>query len=465
MKTMNDKRIHLLVEDMLPLYCDDLLNSENRQLVEDHLKECPECRKQLTALQQTDLEEQDHDIPVPHSGEVFDQIRRRRRRMTGAISICLLCIAVLLGLLAQRSKPVPLSLFQFDLQMSQEDERLQIRLEEIIQPDSAGEPSGKSFVMKEERKNGVLNLLPYAAENGLLQTVLDVDTAGLKEIRLGRSIIWQNGEIIPPGLDAAYTFIPDAYPVGQEELNRAMQAIYYLGGSSAYQRADSRISSSTDGFSWIFTLPDCVKTPAGQEQYSCAGKKSMEYLQTLALLMLGLPDGPTSVTFEIPRLDTSRTWNESDLYKYGSGFIFPYSSVSEMARFADALGWQADSQSLAAGSAPKFACSVFEPSYRLINKTGQNFSTVSWKLQKGPEETAFQGQMADFAANRELQISGIGADGTGLFEDPKTVYTLQIYGPDQQLLAQTELHAYEYNIELCKEGSRFFLEKPVLYQP
>ena len=34
-----------IIEDLLPLYVDDAVSEDSRQLVEEHLKECASCRK------------------------------------------------------------------------------------------------------------------------------------------------------------------------------------------------------------------------------------------------------------------------------------------------------------------------------------------------------------------------------------------------------------------------------------
>ena len=34
-----------IIEDLLPLYVDDMVSEDSRQLVEEHLKTCPACRK------------------------------------------------------------------------------------------------------------------------------------------------------------------------------------------------------------------------------------------------------------------------------------------------------------------------------------------------------------------------------------------------------------------------------------
>lgn len=39
-----------IIEDLLPLYIDDMVSEDSRQLVEEHLKECASCRKMLDEM-------------------------------------------------------------------------------------------------------------------------------------------------------------------------------------------------------------------------------------------------------------------------------------------------------------------------------------------------------------------------------------------------------------------------------
>lgn len=40
-----------IIEDLLPLYVDDIVSEDSRQLVEEHLRECPACRKMQEEMQ------------------------------------------------------------------------------------------------------------------------------------------------------------------------------------------------------------------------------------------------------------------------------------------------------------------------------------------------------------------------------------------------------------------------------
>ena len=39
-----------IIEDLLPLYIDDMVSEDSRQLVEEHLKECTTCQKMMEEM-------------------------------------------------------------------------------------------------------------------------------------------------------------------------------------------------------------------------------------------------------------------------------------------------------------------------------------------------------------------------------------------------------------------------------
>ena len=46
-----------VIRDLLPLYADDACSKKSRELVEEHLQECPTCSDLLHKLQETEIEE------------------------------------------------------------------------------------------------------------------------------------------------------------------------------------------------------------------------------------------------------------------------------------------------------------------------------------------------------------------------------------------------------------------------
>ena len=63
-----------IIEDLLPLYADEVCSEESRALVEEHLEECPACREKLTILKDTtDIK---GDIrPLKNVGKWLEKLR------------------------------------------------------------------------------------------------------------------------------------------------------------------------------------------------------------------------------------------------------------------------------------------------------------------------------------------------------------------------------------------------------
>ena len=45
-----------VIRDLLPLYTDEACSEKSRDLVNEHLQECPSCRDMLKKLQKTEIE-------------------------------------------------------------------------------------------------------------------------------------------------------------------------------------------------------------------------------------------------------------------------------------------------------------------------------------------------------------------------------------------------------------------------
>ena len=44
---------HNVIKDLLPLYIDDVLSDSSRQIVDEHLDECEDCREYLNDLKES----------------------------------------------------------------------------------------------------------------------------------------------------------------------------------------------------------------------------------------------------------------------------------------------------------------------------------------------------------------------------------------------------------------------------
>lgn len=89
-----------IIEDLLPLYVDDMVSEDSRKLVEEHLKECPSCRKmqeemikenRLSAAENRSNSEKTNKTEA----ESLKKIRRRirKKRIASVILAVILVVA------------------------------------------------------------------------------------------------------------------------------------------------------------------------------------------------------------------------------------------------------------------------------------------------------------------------------------------------------------------------------------
>lgn len=84
-----------VIQDLLPLYEDDCCSAQSRKIVEDHLAQCPDCRKKSSAYRS--LSVQSFPLTDPEADADLKNIRRGVRKITrwkrvGVASLCLLLL-------------------------------------------------------------------------------------------------------------------------------------------------------------------------------------------------------------------------------------------------------------------------------------------------------------------------------------------------------------------------------------
>lgn len=79
-----------IVNDLLPLYIDDVLSDDSRQFVEEHLSSCDKCKKQLEEMK-TDV------TALPKDKDIKPFKKIRRKLITRLILIVVLAVALVAG--------------------------------------------------------------------------------------------------------------------------------------------------------------------------------------------------------------------------------------------------------------------------------------------------------------------------------------------------------------------------------
>ena len=80
-----------IVQDLLPLYIDEVVSKESNDFIEKHLQECKQCKEMLNLLKQ---EEQVSNIDEKEAIQKFHKKLRYKNLKT--LIITLLCIIIIL---------------------------------------------------------------------------------------------------------------------------------------------------------------------------------------------------------------------------------------------------------------------------------------------------------------------------------------------------------------------------------
>lgn len=99
-----------VIRDLLPLFADDVCSGRSRELIEEHLQECPDCSAMLEKLRthkiETDLQEEKEQV-IEYQAKRF----RRRSATVGSVVSSLFMIPVVVCLIVNLASGSPLGWF------------------------------------------------------------------------------------------------------------------------------------------------------------------------------------------------------------------------------------------------------------------------------------------------------------------------------------------------------------------
>ncbi|MBR6186698.1 MAG: zf-HC2 domain-containing protein [Clostridia bacterium] len=99
-----------VIRDLLPLYADDVCSGASKQLVKEHLPECPECAEILKQLQKQEIET---DLRKETSQVITHQAKQFKRRSTtvGSVISGIFMIPILVCLIVNLASGAALTWF------------------------------------------------------------------------------------------------------------------------------------------------------------------------------------------------------------------------------------------------------------------------------------------------------------------------------------------------------------------
>ena len=101
-----------MIKDLLPLYADDVCSDESRKAIEEHIKECAECKGELDKLRRSVT------VSPKNDGEVLKRIKRRLRiekLVVGLISVLAICGALIIGLVYLINSDTSMDMEKYDI--------------------------------------------------------------------------------------------------------------------------------------------------------------------------------------------------------------------------------------------------------------------------------------------------------------------------------------------------------------
>ncbi|MEB2280515.1 zf-HC2 domain-containing protein [Lysinibacillus xylanilyticus] len=111
-----------IIQDFLPLYVDDVVSEDTKELVEQHLQTCQACQKEYQQMTQTLY------VPIENKATLFEKINKKwnRKKMiligSSILTTLLLCLAVF-SYVFYYEKMIPYSNDLFEIE-EQEDQTL-----------------------------------------------------------------------------------------------------------------------------------------------------------------------------------------------------------------------------------------------------------------------------------------------------------------------------------------------------
>lgn len=201
-----------IVQDLIPLYVEDLVSLTSKKLIEEHVKNCPDCAKQL--------EEARHSLdvlPTEEDQKMESALKKVNRKFYHhwlmLVGLGVLCAALLIpgGILFQRYIQVSADEISVELTSSSSDEKT-LKITSMygplfglkVQERPYGEYAVSAYRWKEEKKSEKTTVL------------LDP----VHSIYFNQELVWQDGVTISPRCRELFVYV-NGYAGSTEQMQLA----------------------------------------------------------------------------------------------------------------------------------------------------------------------------------------------------------------------------------------------------
>lgn len=204
-----------IIQDLLPLYADNVVSPESRAMVENHMAVCPECSEILEEIRAS--------VPVPEQNDirVLKKIRRKERWMLiSPIIALILMLYIIIG--------EPALAFYLDSRIDYGPEDC------IVSTDADGRPI---IEMSERAKGANIYYLYDMNEEGMVDVYFCIDgnpeQFSPTHVLLGRILKWDfsaDGIYVTPtlGLEPPHAHMSNYPSTRALHFDASVAAVYYL---------------------------------------------------------------------------------------------------------------------------------------------------------------------------------------------------------------------------------------------
>lgn len=249
-----------IINDLLPLYAEGLTSEESNRIIEEHLKECEECRKLYQEMTEDvscvctggyDASTDDDAAAAQNEAEAIDFMKKSNRRLKrGSVFTAVAVVALILCLLLARgffrTYTVPADTVMLtQVQVSEHEATIAGCLS-----DSAKGIKAKSVSFD----NGVLSimlkssLVSFLTENDFL--VDFTTTEEIKTVKIGDEVVWDGGTVI--SRDTGKLFAAKHPYIGDMTANsRSINALDINQKLGAFE---NELQTVTEPYGWILHL-------------------------------------------------------------------------------------------------------------------------------------------------------------------------------------------------------------------
>ncbi len=266
-----------LIKDLLPLYIDSLTSEKTDELIDEHLKDCPDCRRSLELMRA----ENEHETLPDEDDKKEIAFLKKTKRMQNAAFLSGIAAIILCALF------IILRFFVVGISYS----GAYYAIEKLSVAD--GTVSIKANTMDSVH---VVSRMKFSEEDGVLKITANEVPAGIfcrggkefsytlkqaDELKMicinDHQIIWEEGSSIMP-LTSAVFLTRHAYVGDMSANQRTANALNVYSRLGAY---DNQLETAAEPYGWIIRLKDDV--PSDKEALLISDMESVAYILIAAI--------------------------------------------------------------------------------------------------------------------------------------------------------------------------------------